>query len=227
MGNRRIERPRTLLECFRKRVGSSILAGEYSSQSTTGRTHSTVGHRYNPALIGFRWLSQDDLPLLHQWLNEGAAFAWYGLEPTTLAEVVLAYTPRLRGQSSVLAMLITYEDKPVGYIQRYYPRDEADYWGRQELPANTAGIDLFIGEADFLHHGFGPLAIHAFLRKHVFIASTSHCIIDPDPDNAIAIRAYEKVGFRHIRTIGPPEHVERAYLMMLDRTDYEAMSNEQ
>jgi RimJ/RimL family protein N-acetyltransferase len=181
-----------------------------------------VGQAYDPALIGFRWLSEDDLPPLHRWLNEGAALQWYGLEPTTLAEVVLAYTPRLHGRSSVRSMLITYADQPVGYIQRYFPKDEPDYWGKQDLPPDTAGIDLFIGESTFLHSGFGPLAIRSFLWEHVFTGSTKHCIIDPDPDNTIAIRAYEKVGFRHIRTIGPPDHVERAYLMILDRARFEA-----
>ena len=181
-----------------------------------------MGQTYDPALIGFRWLNEDDLPLLHQWLNKGAAFEWYGLESTTLAEIVLAYSPRLRGQSSVLAMIITYDGSPVGYIQRYFPEKEPEYWGKQVLPAGTAGIDLFIGDSAFLHCGFGPLAIRSFLWEHVFTGSTRYCMIDPDPKNTIAIRAYEKVGFRHLRTIGPPDHIDDAYLMLLERARFEA-----
>jgi aminoglycoside 6'-N-acetyltransferase len=182
---------------------------------------------YDPERIGFRLMEEDDLPLMHRWLNEGDAFEWYGLEPTTLPEVVLSYSPRLHGRSSVLAMIITYDGRPVGYIQRYYPRDEQEYWGNQELPRDTAGIDLFIGEEEYLHHGFGPLAIRTFLGEHVFgDGRTRHCIIDPDPANKIAIRAYEKVGFRYLRTLEPPEHVERAHLMMLDRDAFEAMSSD-
>ena len=65
----------------------------------------------------------------------------------------------------------------------------------------------------------GPVLIRAFLRTHVFAGQAGRCIIDPDPANKIAIRAYEKVGFRYLRTLHPPEHCEDAYLMVLESAD--------
>jgi aminoglycoside 6'-N-acetyltransferase len=170
--------------------------------------------------IGFRWLTEDDMPLMHRWLNEGPSFQWYGLEPTTLEEVSRHYKERLRGQSTVLSLIATYDGQPVGYVQRYFTREHEDYWGRQDFPDDTAGIDLFIGEGAFLHRGFGPLLIRAFLQTHVFAGQAGRCIIDPDPANKIAIRAYEKVGFRYLRTLHPPEHEDPAYLMVLESTDF-------
>ena len=101
---------------------------------------------YDPGKIGFRCMEEDDLPLMHRWLNDGAAFEWYGLEPTTLPEIMLSYAPRLHGKSPVLAMIVIYDGRAIGYIQRYYPREETDFWGRQELPRETAGIEAVAAE---------------------------------------------------------------------------------
>lgn len=176
---------------------------------------------FEPSRIGFRWLTEDDLPLMHRWLNEGPSFQWYGLKPTTLEQVTENYTPQLHGQSNVLSTIATYDGAPIGYVQRYFTRDHPDYWGHQNFPDDTAGIDLFIGEQAYLHRGLGPQLIRAFLVEHVFAGQAARCIIDPFPDNAIAIRAYAKLGFRHLRTIGPPEHEDPAYLMALERDDFE------
>jgi aminoglycoside 6'-N-acetyltransferase len=181
-----------------------------------------MADEFDPGKIGFQRLTEDDLPLMHRWLNEGPAFTWYGQEPTTLEEVRSKYEPRLHGQGDVLAMIATYEGRPIGYVQRYFTREHEDYWGRQDFPDDTAGIDLFIGEEAFLHRGFGPLLIRTFLQTHVFAGQAGRCIIDPDPANRIAIRAYEKVGFHYLRTIGPPEHEDPAYLMLLESTEFTA-----
>lgn len=175
---------------------------------------------FDPGRIGFRWLTEDDLPLMHRWLNEGPSFEWYGLEPTTLEEVTHVYTPRLHGQSNVLSLIVTYDGQPVGYVQRYFTREHEDYWGHQNFPDDTAGIDLFIGEERFLHRGFGPLLIRTFLQTHVFAGQAGRCIIDPDPANKIAIRAYEKIGFRYLSTLHPPEHEDDAHLMIFESADF-------
>ena len=52
---------------------------------------------------------------------------------------------------------------------------------------------------------------------------TTLCIIDPDPNNKVAIRAYEKAGFRYLKTIEPPEHIEPAYLMTMHREEFEKL----
>jgi aminoglycoside 6'-N-acetyltransferase len=175
---------------------------------------------FDANLIGFRLLAGDDLPLMHHWLNEGPALQWYGQTPTTLEEIATEYGTMTGGRGNVLAMIATYAGEPVGYVQRYLTHEHPDYWGDQDLPAGTAGIDLFIGERAYLHRGFGPLLIRAFLRGHVFAGQAARCIIDPDPTNAIAIRAYEKLGFRYLRTIGPPEHEDDAYLMALEAEEF-------
>jgi aminoglycoside 6'-N-acetyltransferase len=46
------------------------------------------------------------------------------------------------------------------------------------------------------------------------------CIIDPEPANRIAIRAYEKAGFRYVKTVKVPAEPQPAYLMRISRGDF-------
>jgi aminoglycoside 6'-N-acetyltransferase len=175
----------------------------------------------DPSSIGFRFLADEDLPRVWGWLSNPAVRAWYHDGERSLEDVVAGYGPKLHGRGDVLACIITYGGRPIGYIQRYLTAEHADYWGHQGFPTGTAGIDLFIGEDAFRHRGLGVEIIRAFLRERVFAdPAIARCIIDPDPANRAAIRAYEKAGFRHLRTISPPRHIEPAYLMILERADF-------
>ena len=63
------------------------------------------------------------------------------------------------------------------------------------VPPETVGIDLSIGPAKALGQGLGSRALAAFVT---LLREEGHrsIVIDPDPRNARAIRAYEKAGFR-------------------------------
>ena len=76
----------------------------------------------------------------------------------------------------------------VGAIQ-YHEEDDPMY--------RHAGMDIFLATA---HHGrgLGAEAIRV-LARHLFEGRGHHRLtIDPAADNAAAIRAYEKVGFRPV-----------------------------
>ncbi len=176
--------------------------------------------RFDPSRIAFRELEEEDLARMHHWLNQGEVLKWWGDRPVPMSHTIAEYRPRLKGKGNVLSLIVTYGGDPVGFVQRYYLRDHPDYWGKQNLPDDTAGVDLFIGEPIYQHQGFGPLMIRRTLHNIVFAdPGTNLCIIDPDPSNTIAIRAYEKAGFQYLKTIEPPEHIDPAYLMTLHRDD--------
>jgi len=60
-----------------------------------------------------------------------------------------------------------------------------------------AGLDLFLDPA--VHgQGLGPEAIRALIRHLIDARGHHRLTIDPAADNAQAIRAYEKVGFREV-----------------------------
>jgi aminoglycoside 6'-N-acetyltransferase len=62
------------------------------------------------------------------------------------------------------------------------------------LPPGSRGMDQFIGEPDMIGRGHGS----AFIRAHVerlFDRGAPTVGTDPHPDNARAVRAYEKASF--------------------------------
>ena len=82
--------------------------------------------------------------------------------------------------------VMEHDGRIVGSIQSY-EETEPEY--------RHANIDLFLGEGS-RGRGLGPDAIRT-LAAHLIDDVGHHRItIDPAADNAVAIRAYEKVGFR-------------------------------
>jgi aminoglycoside 6'-N-acetyltransferase len=173
--------------------------------------------------IAFRPLAHADLPTMHRWLNNGAAFEWYGLKPTTLDEIVAEYTPKFEQTEPVFGFVIVIDGRDAGYIQWYLIRDHPDYARQMEVPDDSAGIDLFIGEDAFLHRGLGAETLRSFLRDIVFVDDrVGRCIIGPDERNAIAIRAYEKAGFHYLKTVVIEDEPYPEYLLELTREDFAA-----
>lgn len=46
------------------------------------------------------------------------------------------------------------------------------------------------------------------------------CIVGPEPANQVAIRAYEKAGFRYLKTVEVTEEDQPEYLMRVTRDDF-------
>ncbi|MHB8646231.1 MAG: GNAT family N-acetyltransferase [Thermomicrobiales bacterium] len=175
----------------------------------------------DPAPIGFRRMTTDDLPLMHRWLQTPHVLEWWwgGVAPSYEA-VAEKYGSRTRGEEPTDPYIILYRERPIGYIQTYMIRDYPEYAAVVESDEDAAGVDLFIGETEYLHKGLGSHILRAFLRAIVFGAGdTTSCIIGPSEANRIAIRAYEKAGFRFFKTIPSSNEPTPEYLMRLTRAD--------
>jgi RimJ/RimL family protein N-acetyltransferase len=176
----------------------------------------------DPAAISFRRVEMADMPLLHRWLNASHVREWYAKDPRTLEAVLEKYGPRVRGEAPTDPYLILHEGEPVGYIQTYLIRDYPEYSRALDLDEaeNAAGVDLYIGEPVYLRRGLGSAALRRFVREIVFAdASVTSCILGPEPENAAAIRAYEKAGFRYLKTVRVPGEPAPEYLMRATRED--------
>ena len=172
--------------------------------------------------ITFRSLDHADLPLMHQWLNEGEAFTWYGRQPTTLEKITAEYTATIEHTEPVFGFVILIDAQPAGYIQWYLIADHPAYATQINVPPDSAGVDMFIGEARFLHRGYGSAIMRRFLHDVVFADSRNgRCIIDPDERNTIAIRAYEKAEFQHLKTVQVGAEPAPSYLMELTREKFQ------
>lgn len=94
------------------------------------------------------------------------------------------------------AYLVEVGGRPFAYLQVYDPFAEAGHPYRDQ-PPGSRGIDLFIGEASMLGLGHGSALLSAMAGR-LLQAGHPRVLIDPDPTNRRAIRAYEKAGFRHL-----------------------------
>jgi aminoglycoside 6'-N-acetyltransferase len=175
----------------------------------------------DPAAIGFRRMTMDDLPLMHRWLETPHVLEWWwgGVAPSSEA-VAEKYGPRIRGEEPTDPYLILYAGHPIGYSQTYRIRDYPEYAAAVSADEEAAGVDLLIGEADYLHKGLGSHILRRFLRDVVFAPEDIvSCIIGPSEANAIAIRAYEKAGFRYLKSIPSENEPTPEYLMRIARAD--------
>ncbi len=86
--------------------------------------------------------------------------------------------------------------RPIAYLQSYDPHLEDDH-PYADQPFGTLGIDLSIGVPGMVGVGHGPAIVRQFVEE-LFAEGAPRVVIDPHPDNARAIRAYEKAGFREI-----------------------------
>lgn len=170
--------------------------------------------------ISFRRLETSDIPLIHRWLLTPHVARWWYDDVGTFEEVEATYLAYVEGREAVEPYLILRDGSPIGYIQSYRLDDEEEFDDFVGVP-DSAGVDLFIGEKEFLYRGLGSLVIRRFIEEVVFAdARNEACIIDPEPTNKAAIRAYEKVGFRHFKTIRIPGEPAEAYLMKLSRKEF-------
>lgn len=176
-----------------------------------------------PNKIRFQKLQFDDLPLMQQWLNTDFVTEWYSGEPTTLEGIREEYGPLIDGRDPTQAFLIIYDTTPIGYIQTYKFRDNPEWQAVVQPAEEAAGIDLFIGHPDYIHRGLGSFIIKKFLQEIVFSQPEIEiCVIDPEPANKVAIRAYEKAGFTYWKTIpaGAFPNEPEGYWLRLTKADF-------
>ena len=167
-------------------------------------------------MISFRSVCESDFLMLHNWLTVSHVKEyWYQDESFTYEEIYKKYSKRLK-DGVIESYIIQKNKEDIGFIQTYIIDEPAAFMVNDKIK----GIDLYIGELDYVHKGIGKSIINEFLVKHVF---NDHSVrfagIDPEVDNLIAIKAYEKSGFKHINTEYSKYNNNMTYYMILDRFD--------
>jgi aminoglycoside 6'-N-acetyltransferase len=154
----------------------------------------------------FTPMTTADLPLIRRWLGTPHVSEWWH-DP---AEQLALVSGDL-GHPDMAQFIVATETRPFAYLQCYNINAWDAGFGPQ--PDGTRGLDQFIGEPDMLDCGHGSAFIRAFAEQ-LLANGTPRVVIDPDPDNARAIRAYEKAGFSKDRLVETPDGV--ALLMFRD-----------
>lgn len=167
-------------------------------------------------MISFRSMRESDFLMLHNWLRLiHVKEFWYQNESFTYKEIHKKYSKRIK-EGIIESYIIQKNNENIGFIQTYIIEDSSPF----KVNDKIKGIDLFIGEVDYLHKGYGKLIINKFLRNYIFNdPSIRFAGIDPEVENLIAIRAYEKSGFKHVNTEYSKFNKNMTYYMILDRFD--------
>jgi aminoglycoside 6'-N-acetyltransferase len=138
-----------------------------------------------------------DLPLIRRWLETPHVSEWWH-DPAEQFELVSGDLDH----PYMAQYIVASDGRPFAYLQCYNLSDWNTGFGPQ--PSGTRGLDQFIGEADMLDRGHGSTFIRSFTER-LLANGTPRVVIDPDPTNARAIRAYEKAGFVKDRVVDTPD----------------------
>jgi SAM-dependent methyltransferase len=168
----------------------------------------------------FRRLTDDDLPLLHGWLNEPGVVRWWEGDDVSWDAVVRDYGSG--SDPTVEHWLATLEGRPVGWAQCYAAADHADgseveHWWALGVDRTAAGIDYLVGEPVDRGRGLGTMMIQHFVHAVVFgrHAGWTQVCASPLAANVASVRALERAGFHHVGDFEDDDG--RASLMCLDR----------
>lgn len=141
----------------------------------------------------FRDLTPRDLPMVARWLAEPHLKEWWGDPAEAIEEIEAAID-----DISTEPLIVELDGRPIAYLQNYDPHLE-DGHPYQDQPTGTLGLDMSIGDPALVGMGHGSAIIRQFAAQ-LFDEGAPRLIIDPDPANGRAIRAYEKAGFRPFDT---------------------------
>ena len=137
------------------------------------------------------------LPMIKRWLETPHVSEWWH-DPAKQFDLVSGDLDH----PDMAQFIVAADTRPFGYLQCY----NLGAWnaGLGLQPAGTRGLDQFIGEPDMLGRGHGSAFIRAFAER-LLANGTPRIVIDPDPANTRAIRAYEKAGFERDRVVETPD----------------------
>ncbi|TAI66538.1 GNAT family N-acetyltransferase [Bradyrhizobium sp. Leo170] len=147
-----------------------------------------------------------DLALIERWLALPHVREWWG-DPSEQYALVSGDLD----EPAMDQFIVSVDGSDFGYIQCYALTAWNEGFGAH--PKGTRGIDLFIGEPDMIGRGHGSALIRRFVIERLG-QGAPRIVTDPDPNNARAVRAYEKARFEKVRMIDTPDGP--ALLMVCD-----------
>jgi aminoglycoside 6'-N-acetyltransferase len=172
--------------------------------------------------VTFRRLVDDDLPLLHGWLNEPGVVRWWEGDDVSWEGVVRDYGSTNDDTAEHWIALV--DGQPVGWIQCYAWADEEDEPETQAhfaagVDRSAGGIDYLVGEPGRRAQGLGSAMIRAFVHDVVFPRHPDWTQVSASPfvANEASWRALERAGFRALAD--HPTADGDCRVMVIDRDD--------
>lgn len=149
--------------------------------------------------VALRALALGDLRLVMRWLVLPHVAAHWESPQSAVAEIA-----RCIDAPDVSPFVIVAGGRPAGYLQ-IYAATGSPFWAGHDLPRETFGLDLFVGEPDCLRRGYGSRCLALAAAHLLDMPGVARVQGDPAPNNEAAIRAFEKAGFTRRDTITTPD----------------------
>lgn len=166
--------------------------------------------------ITLRPATPTDAPLLRYWDRQPHVIAAAPNDEEQW-EDELARSPAWRE-----LLIAELAGRPIGFVQIIDPyEEESRYWG--EVPAGLRAIDIWLGEATDLGHGYGTTIMHLALARCFADPTVTDVLVDPLETNTRAHRFYERLGFRFVerRRFGQDD----CFVYRLDRRTWVRLSD--
>lgn len=136
----------------------------------------------------FLKVTRDDYPMLRGWLAQPHIQNWWG-DPDD--EIALIEEDIDNGPTDM--RIVHHKAHPFAYVQDY-PAHHWDMPHYADFPKGTRAMDTFLGDPQML--GQGHAARYLRERATALLADGApSVVIDPDPKNIAAVRAYRSAGF--------------------------------
>ena len=141
----------------------------------------------NPMEVALVAMTEVDIPDVARMMQEAEVAArWPDADPDDFTEYLThAYVTPFK----IMAAGVT-----VGFLQVYHANSDP-FWQDFGVPRETFGVDLAIGEAGARNRGVGRTVLRLLIERLFALPNVSRVQIDPDPENARAIRAFGAAGF--------------------------------
>jgi RimJ/RimL family protein N-acetyltransferase len=149
--------------------------------------------------ISFISLNESHFPTIFKWLETTHVKQWWQYDAEWVRklkeEKINGYQADDGIKKPMDVYIICVDEHPVGYIQIYNAYDFPRSKPLIGLPLALAAFDIFIGDETYLNKGIAHHAINQLFDQY---KEYTHLFADTDINNHIAIKAYEKCGFKKI-----------------------------
>ncbi|MCK5761738.1 MAG: GNAT family N-acetyltransferase [Candidatus Izimaplasma sp.] len=168
-------------------------------------------------MIKFRNVTQKDFKKLYFWLNTPHVKQfWDQNENFSFQKISNKYSKKII-EGKVGIYIFSIDNIDIGFIQAYFLDDLASFM----IQGTAKGIDLYIGDENYIYKGYGKDIIRQFIQNYIFCdSSVDYVVIDPEVKNTNAIKAYKKAGFEHANTAFNNYEKVTTYYMVMSRDKF-------
>lgn len=169
--------------------------------------------------VSFRPLVENDLFLMVKWLKKPHVHEWFASHKE-ITEDFVNYV-FINGDNFIQRWIFQINGKDIGYIQNYFYKDDKNvsekYINEILATEGSATLDLFIGDCDYVHKGYGKFIVKQFIEEKIF--SDTRCkniIVGPRTKNTASIKVFEANGFKFYKNV-IDDNGRDEYMMILEK----------